>query len=381
MGIVLNLSITSSASEAVAAPKAAAPRFHALKVTDVRRETDEATSLAFAVPEELADDYRFIQGQYLTLKATIDGEELRRPYSICCGLDEGELRVAVKRLPGGRFSGFVNESVAVGDVIDVMTPSGNFHVPLAPEAARHYVGFAGGSGITPFMSIIKTVLAREPESRFTLFYGNRGFDAIMFRDVLADLKDAYLDRLRVFHVLSDDIPELPLFGGLLDEAKIRELTAKLVDVDAVDYFFICGPGPMMEAAKTVLRENGVDDARVKLEVFGTPAPHAGALRSSEPQVIDGRSCEVTIIQHGNRTRITVPYEGQPVLDAALARKLDLPFACKGGVCCTCKARLVEGEVRMDINYGLEPDEIAAGYILTCQSHPLTETLVVDYDDR
>jgi ring-1,2-phenylacetyl-CoA epoxidase subunit PaaE len=359
----------------------AAPRFHPLKVVDVRKETDEATSLAFEVPAELADVYRFIQGQYLTLKAEINGEELRRPYSVCAGLDEGELRVAVKQLPGGRFSGYVNQQVAPGDVIDVMTPMGNFHVPLDPDAARHYVGIAGGSGITPFMSIIKTVLAREPESRFTLFYGNRGFDAIMFRDTLADLKDVYLDRLRVFHVLSEDIPELPLFGGLLDEDKIRDLAAKLIDTGSVDHFFICGPGPMMEAAKTVLKDLGIDDAKVKLEVFGTPAPHAGALRPSEPQVIDGRSSDVTIGLNGNRTKITVPYEGTPVLDAALERKLDLPFACKGGVCCTCKARLVEGEVRMDINYGLEPDEVDAGYILTCQSHPLTDKLVVDYDDR
>ena len=361
--------------------KAAVPVFHALTVRDVRKETDEATSLAFEVPAELKDAYSFIQGQYLTLKADIDGEELRRPYSICCGLDEGELRVAVKKLPGGRFSGFVNGDVKPGDVIDVMTPMGNFHVPIEPDRARRYVGFAGGSGITPFMSIIKTVLAREPHSEFTLFYGNRSFDTIMFREALADLKDRYLGRLRVFHVLSDDIPELPLFGGLLDQDKINELSSKLIDLEAVDTFFICGPGPMMEAAKTVLRERGVDDAKVKLEVFGTPAPHAGALRKDDPVEADGRTSEVTVILNGNRTKIAVPFQGTAVLDAALERKLDLPFACKGGVCCTCKAKLVEGEVSMDVNYGLEPDEIEAGYILTCQSHPLTEKLVVDYDDR
>ena len=378
MVTVLNLSITSSASDV---KPSAVPVFHALTVRDVRKETDEATSLAFDVPAELKDDYSFIQGQYLTLKAEIGGEELRRPYSICCGIDEGELRVAVKQLPGGRFSGFVNGHVKPGDVIDVMTPMGNFHVPIEPDRAKRYVGFAGGSGITPFMSIIKTVLAREPEAEFTLFYGNRGFDTIMFRDALADLKDRYLGRLRVFHVLSDDVPELPLFGGLLDQDKIGELASKLIDLDATDTFFICGPGPMMEAAKTVLKERGVDDARVKLEVFGTPAPHAGALRTDEPVASDGRTSEVTVILNGNRTRIAVPFSGMPVLDAALERKLDLPFACKGGVCCTCKAKLVEGEVSMDVNYGLEPDEIEAGYILTCQSHPLTEKLVVDYDDR
>jgi len=378
----LSLSTISSASELVVEPpRSASPRFHALTVRDVRKETDEATSLAFDLPRDLQDDYRFIQGQYLTLKAEIGGEELRRPYSICCGVDEGELRVAVKRLPGGRFSGFVNDAVKPGDVIDVMTPMGNFHVPLDAGSARHYVGIAGGSGITPFMSIIRTVLAGEPGSRFTLFYGNRGFDAIMFRDALADLKDIYLDRLRVFHVLSDDLPELPLFGGLLDRDKIRDLADSLIDVSEVDHFFICGPGPMMEAAKTVLRELGVNDAKVKLEVFGTPAPHAGALRPDAAVPTDDRTSSVTIVLNGNRTRIAVPFEGMPVLDAALDRKLDLPFACKGGVCCTCKAKLVEGEVRMDVNYGLEPDEIAAGYILTCQSHPLTETLIVDYDDR
>lgn len=375
-------STTSSASDvAVETRSAAAPTFHALKVVDVRKETEEATSLAFEVPCALASDYSFIQGQYLTLKSQISGEELRRPYSICCGLDEGELRVAVKKLPGGRFSGFVNDAVQPGDMIDVMTPMGNFHVPITPDQAKHYVGFAGGSGITPFMSIIKTVLAREPDSRFTLFYGNRGFDTIMFRDALADLKDIYLGRLRVFHILSDDIPDLPLFGGMLNDDKIRELSGKLIDVDQVDTFFICGPGPMMEAARTVLKDCGAEDARVKLEVFGTPAPHASALRSNEPEVFDDRTSEVTIVLNGNATKIAVPYEGTSVLDAALDRKLDLPFACKGGVCCTCKAKLVEGEVRMDVNYGLEPGEIEAGYILTCQSHPLTETLVVDYDDR
>ena len=306
-----------------------APRFHALKVVDVRRETDEATSLAFEVPCELKADYSFVQGQYLTLKSEIEGQELRRPYSICTGLDDGELRVAVKKLPGGRFSSFVNDYVSPGDLIDVMTPMGNFHVPLAPDAERHYVGFAGGSGITPFMSIIRTVLAREPQSRFTLFYGNRSFDTIMFRDALADLKDVYLDRLRVFHILSDDIPEIPLFGGLLDEDKIRELSGALIDVGDIHTFFICGPGPMMEAAKTVLSDLEVEPGRIKLEVFGTPAPHAGALRQDEPEVIDDRVSEVIVVLNGNATRIAVPYEGTAVLDAALDRKLDLPVRLQG----------------------------------------------------
>jgi ring-1,2-phenylacetyl-CoA epoxidase subunit PaaE len=359
----------------------AVPQFFSLKITDVRRETDEATSLAFDVPSELRDAYGYAQGQYLTLKADVEGEELRRPYSICSAIDEGEMRVAVKRLPGGRFSNFVNDNVKPGDSIDVMTPLGNFYVPLDPAAERHYVGFAGGSGITPFMSIIKTVLAHEPKSRFTLIYGNRATPAIMFREALGDLKDRYLDRLRVVHVLSDEVPDTPLLAGLLNEDKIRELLENLVDVAQTDYFFVCGPGPMMDAAQTVLRDLGVDDKRVKLEIFGTPAPHASAQPQQKNGATDGRTAEVAVLLHGRRTDVAVPFEGESVLDAALARNLDLPFACKGGVCCTCKAKLVEGEVRMDVNYGLEPDEIAAGYILTCQSHPVTDKLVVDYDDR
>jgi ring-1,2-phenylacetyl-CoA epoxidase subunit PaaE len=359
----------------------AVPQFHALKIIDVRAETPEATSLAFEVPPELEAAYAYVQGQYLTLKADVAGEDLRRPYSICSGVGEGELRVAVKRLPGGRFSNFVNDAARPGDTIDVMTPIGNFYVPTDATAQRHYVGIAGGSGITPFMSIVKTVLAREPGSTFTLFYGNRSGATIMFRDTLGDLKDRYMGRLRVFHVLSDEVPETPLFAGLLDEAKIRELLGSLVDVRDVDHFFICGPGPMMDAARKVLSEAGVADARVKLEIFGTPPPHASAQPKAMNGADTGRMAQVAVLLHGRRTDVTVPFEGTSVLDAALARNLDLPFACKGGVCCTCKAKLVEGEVRMDVHYGLEPEEVAAGYILTCQSHPVTDRLVVDYDDR
>jgi len=357
------------------------PQFHPLKVREVRRETDEATSVAFDVPDDLADDYRFIQGQYLTLRADVNGEDLRRPYSICTGLDDGELRVAVKRLPGGRFSNHVNDTLAPGDEIDVMTPMGTFHVPLDADRGRNYVGIAGGSGITPFMSIIATVLAREPKSTFTLFYGNRTIASIMFRTALGDLKDRFMGRLRVYHILSDETPETSLFAGLLDGAKIRELLDGLVDVERVDHFFICGPEPMMDAAREVLTQLDVGDERIKLELFGTPAPHAGAVRVPTNGADIGPAADVDILLNGVRTKVRVPREGASVLDAALARNLDLPFACKGGVCCTCKARLLEGEVRMDVSYGLEPDEMEAGYILTCQSHPVTDKLVVDYDDR
>lgn len=350
--------------------------FHRLRVADVRRETDEATSIAFEVPPDLAGEYAFVPGQYLTLKATIDGHELRRPYSICSGLGEGELRVAVKQIPDGRFSSFANAVLRQGDTIEVLPPQGRFCIDFDPAARRHYVGLAGGSGITPFMSIIKSVLKAEPKSEFTLFYGNRTVNGIIFHDELEDLKDRYLGRLRLFHVLSDEIPNVPLFGGLMTEEKVTALLQSLIDVDDVDCFLLCGPGPMTEGARHALATLGVPEEKVKFELFGTPPPQAGPRRVVQP---DGRVAEVTVIRHGITTSFKLPFDGDPILDTALANKVDLPFACKGGVCCTCRAKLLEGEVSMDVNYGLEKDEIEAGYILTCQSRPLTEKLVVDYD--
>ena len=351
--------------------------FHRLTVTDVRRETDEAVSIAFHVPDELKDSFRFIQGQYLTLRATVAGEELRRPYSVCVAPEEGELRICVKRLHGGRFSSFVNDKVKPGHTIDVMAPIGRFHAPDEPGAARHYVGFAGGSGITPVMSNLRAVMGREPQSRFTLFYGNRTARSIIFRDELADLKDRFMGRLRVFHVLSGEGLENDLFGGLMDEAKVRELSMRLIDVGDVDWFFICGPGPMMDGAAAALAGLGVPESKVRIESFGD-RPYASQL--APPPADDAApAADVEVRFAGITTRIRVPFAGQPILDAVHAARIDAPYACKGGVCCSCRARLVEGEVEMDIVYGLEPDEIAAGYILTCQSHPTTPRVVIDYD--
>jgi ring-1,2-phenylacetyl-CoA epoxidase subunit PaaE len=254
---------------------------------------------------------------------------------------------------------------------------GRFYALSEPEAARHYVGFAGGSGITPVMSNLRAALMREPRSRFTLFYGNRNARSIIFRDQLADLKDRFMGRLRVFHVLSDEIPDIELFGGLMDEAKVRELSTQLIDVDAVDWFFICGPGPMMDAAAAALAGLGVPESKVKIESFGS-RPFASQL-APPPSDAGAAAADVEVTLRGITTRIRVPFAGQPILDAVHAAKIDAPYACKGGVCCSCRARLVEGEVDMDVVYGLEPDEIAAGYILTCQSHPKTERVVIDYD--
>jgi ring-1,2-phenylacetyl-CoA epoxidase subunit PaaE len=356
------------------------PEFHTLTVKEVRKETDDATSVAFVVPEELSEAFKFTQGQYLTLRATVNGEELRRPYSVCVAPDSGELRVCVKRLHEGRFSSFVNDVLKVGDTIDVMAPIGRFHAPLEPSAAKSYLFIAGGSGITPVISNIRTILTKEPESEITLIYGNRRGRDIIFREALADLKDLYLSRLQVFHVLSDEIPDIPLFAGMLTEEKIDELVSTLCDVSDLDWAFICGPGPVMDGGKAALKSIGMPEDRIKIESFGE-RPVAGDVKAkgNGAAVGDGRMAEVDVILRGLRTRISVPFEGAPILDVAHEAKVDVPFACKGGVCCTCRAKLIEGEVDMDIVYGLEPDEIEAGYILTCQSHPKTDKVVVDYD--
>ena len=354
----------------------ARPQFHTLTVSDVRKETEGATSVAFAVPGDLAEAYRFTQGQYLTLRTEVDGHDLRRPYSVCVAPDAGELRVCVKKLPGGRFSGFVNDNLQAGDKIDVMAPMGRFHAPLEAGEPKSYLFIAAGSGITPVISNIATILAAEPAAEVTLIYGNRRQRDIIFLGALADLKDRFIDRLRIFHVLSDEAASTELFSGLLTQDKIAELATRLVDLENLDWAFICGPGPVMDGGKAALEGLGMAPDRIKIESFGD-RPHASAL-DSEPED-SGDAAEVDIVYRGRRTQIAVPRSGTAILDAAHAAGIDVPFACKGGVCCTCKAKLIEGEVSMDVVYGLEPDEIAAGYILTCQSHPTTEKLVVDYD--
>ncbi|MBN9427019.1 MAG: phenylacetate-CoA oxygenase/reductase subunit PaaK [Burkholderiales bacterium] len=360
------------------------PSFHPLRVLDRRAETADSISLAFDVPSALRDHYRFKAGQFLTLRTAIDGAEQRRSYSICVGVDDyerrGELRIAIKRVPGGLFSNWANDQIRVGQTLDVMTPDGRFFVPLDAGRARHHVGFAGGSGITPMLSLIATTLAAEPASRFTLVYGNRGTASIMFVEALEDLKNRYLGRLRLYHVLSDEAQEVPLFNGLLDEAKCGEFLDALIPPATIDEAFVCGPDPMMNAAEAALRARGLAPARIHIERFGVPLPAAGSLRAAAP-MIDGPRAAVSVIVDGKARELQVPFEGQVILDAGLAAGINLPYACKGGVCCTCRARVLEGQVRMDKNYTLEEQEIADGYVLTCQSHPLTERVVLSYDDR
>jgi ring-1,2-phenylacetyl-CoA epoxidase subunit PaaE len=354
-----------------------APRFHRLVVKNLRRETRDAVSLTFAIPDELQDEYRFSPGQYLTLRAMMDGEEVRRSYSICSGPDDGELRIAVKKVDGGAFSNWAADELKSGDEIDVMTPTGRFGIAPSPEAARIHVGFAAGSGITPVLSIIKGVLANEPDSRFFLFYGNRSPDGMLFREALEQLKDRFIERFSVFHVISGEQQDIPILHGRLDGEKVRVLLRSLVPAARIDHVFICGPTGMSEEIEATCRDIGIPADRIHIERFvsglgGKPRPKAVVPASAPPKafaalVIDGKRREVPVA------------EGEAILDAALRAGVDLPFACKGGMCSTCRARLVEGETKMDVNYSLEPWELEKGFILTCQARPVTKRIVVDYD--
>lgn len=353
------------------------PRFHRLAVKDLRRETPDAISLTFAIPDELKDAYRFSPGQYLTLRTTMDGEEVRRSYSICSGPDDGEMRIAVKKVDGGAFSSWAADELKSGDEIDVMTPTGRFGIAPVPDTARIHVGFAAGSGITPVLSIIKGVLAREPSSRFFLFYGNRSTGSMLFREALEQLKDRFIERLAVFHVISGEEQDIPILHGRLDGEKVRVLLRSLVPANAIDHVFICGPTGMSEEIEATCREIGIPDDRIHVERFvsglgGKPRPKAVVPAGAPPKAF------ASLIIDGKRREVPVA-EGEAILDAALRAGVDLPFACKGGMCSTCRARLVEGEARMDVNYSLEPWELEKGFVLTCQAKPVTGHVVVDYD--
>lgn len=358
-----------------------APRFHALTVADIRRETDDAVSIAFAVPEPLREDYRFAAGQYLTLKATIDGREVRRSYSICSSPSDGELRVAVRRVDGGLFSSFANDDIRPGDTMQVMTPDGRFTFSPDPDRAGHYVAFAAGSGITPVLSMITTALTAEPKSEVTLVYGNRSTRSALFREELEDLKNRFPARLSLVHVLSREAQDVPLLTGRIDAEKAAGIIDGLVDTASTDAFWLCGPQAMIDTVSAALLSRGVDRAAIRFELF-TPADDGNA----KPKRVAAPGEElplrhIAVIVDGHRTEFDMVDDGTAILDAALGHHADLPYACKGGMCCTCRAKLVEGEVAMDKTYSLEPEEIAAGYVLTCQATPKSGRVVLDYDQR
>lgn len=352
-------------------------RFHQLSVTDVRKTIRDAVVVTLRPVN--GGDFDFTQGQYLTFRQDFDGTELRRSYSICAGKDDGVLQVGIKRVEGGAFSTWANDTLSPGMVLDAMEPMGSFHTPITPERGKTYLGFAGGSGITPVLSILRTVLAREPQSSFTLVYANRGVNTIMFREELEDLKNQYMGRLTVVHILESDAQDIDLFTGRVDAAKCEALFAHWIDVDTVDTAFICGPEPMMLGIAAALRDHDLSDAQIKFELFASAQPgrlHRKA--ESGDAASAAKSTEATVTMDGSSRSFTMD-KHQTVLDAALENALDAPFACKAGVCSTCKCRLLEGEVEMVANHALEDYEVEQGYILSCQSFPVTDRVVVDYD--
>lgn len=353
--------------------------FEQLTVREVRRETNDCVSIAFEIPETLKNSFQFLQGQHITLKTKIDGEEVRRSYSICSSPLDHELRVAVKKVPKGVFSTYANEVLKAGDQLDVMPPMGKFFTPLIPGQKKNYVGFAAGSGITPLISIIKTTLQTEEESTFTLVYGNRNRHSIIFRETLEALKNKYMNRFRLIHILSRETTETPLNSGRIDADKCLLLCDKTIDIQQTDEFFLCGPEEMIFAVKNVLEQQHVPTQKIHFELFTTAGQQHKKIHQQEEDIDKGPKSKITVTLDGISFDFELSQKGDAILDAALKHGADLPYACKGGVCCTCRAKLVEGEVDMEVNYGLEPDEIEQGFILTCQSHPKSEKVVVDFD--
>lgn len=355
-------------------------RFHPLTVTDIRRETRDAVVVTLTPSGEDSAAFDFTQGQYLTFRHLFDGEELRRSYSICTGKDDGCLKVGIKRVDGGFFSTWANETLKVGDTLEAMPPMGTFFTALEPEVAKHYLGFAGGSGITPLLSIIKTVLAREPRARFTLVYANRQISSIMFREELEDLKNLYLGRLSVLHVLRSEAQDIDLFTGRIDADKCAALFKHWIDIKSITTAFICGPEPMMLTIAASLRDHGLRDAQIKFELFASSKPGRARRRIDAVASADQASmCEATVTLDGATRTFKFPKQGVSLLDAAIENAMDVPYACKAGVCSTCRAKVIEGEAEMEINHALEDYEVRQGYVLTCQCFPLSDRIVVSYD--
>ncbi|HEY2444857.1 MAG TPA: ferredoxin--NADP reductase [Rhizomicrobium sp.] len=353
--------------------------FHALKIAEVRRETADAVSLRFDVPEDLREAFAFQAGQHLTLKTEIDGEDMRRTYSVCVAPSENEMRIAIKQMPAGKFSTWANANLREGQTIDVLPPMGRFVLPDGDGPAPHYVALSGGSGITPVISILKTVLHTKPGGRVTLLYGNRDTASIMFLEELAALKNRYLERLEVYHFLENEAEEIELFNGRLDRAKCEEVLSSLVDVKAADAFFICGPGPMMDAAEAVLLSQGIPAERIFIERFTTSALSAEQVARNEALQQKAAGTNLLVTLDGRRSRIRFDVGRGNILESVQAAGLPAPYACKSGVCTTCRAKILSGTVEMKKNYGLSESEIGQGYVLTCQAVPTSNEVALSYD--
>ncbi len=353
-------------------------QFHALTVAEVRRETPDSVSVRFAVPDALLPTFAFLPGQYLTLRATIGGEEIRRSYSICSGLDDGDLRVGVKKVRGGAFSTFANENLKPGDTVDVMPPDGRF--TAMPEAAnrRHVLGVAAGSGITPVLSIIRSLLAREPETRVTLVYGNRTTTGVMFAEEIEDLKNRHLGRFGVAHILSREPQDVEILSGRIDAAKLRALAAGVLDLASVTDAYVCGPEGMVDEVKTGLAALGLAPERIRTELFTASAPRRN-FTSPAGDAAAAVLAAVSVRLDGARHTFDMLAGDESVIAAAARAGLELPYSCKGGMCCTCRCRVDEGTAEMAVNYSLEEWEMKAGFVLACQARPTTATLALDFD--
>lgn len=350
-------------------------KFYPIKLKEVQKTTEDATVLSFEVPDELKETFKYREGQYLTLKAIIKGEEVRRSYSLCSSPLDDEWKVAVKKIEEGRFSTFANDELKAGDQLEVMPPNGRFYCDIEPQKQKSYVAFAAGSGITPINSIIKTHLNQEENASFSLFFQNRSVQSIMLREEIEGLKNQFLGRFELYHFLTQEERDAPLFNGRIDKEKLDEINDKILDFNTVDDFFICGPTDLIFMIRDYLIEKGIDEKKIHFELFNTPTKKKKKATTSNNKDLS----DVSIINNGTKISFKMPQNGENILDAALRNNADLPFACKGGVCCTCRAKLMEGDVEMEVNYALEKDEVEAGYILTCQSIPKSQKILVDFD--
>ncbi|QOL51315.1 1,2-phenylacetyl-CoA epoxidase subunit PaaE [Massilia litorea] len=355
-------------------------KFYPLTVAKVKHETRDAVAVTFAVPPELKSTFAYQQGQHLTLRAQISGEDVRRSYSICSAVQDEQLRVAIKKTPGGLFSNWANDSLQAGATLEVMPPMGHFNVPLDPDSERHYLAFAAGSGITPILSIIKTTLLAEPKSRFTLVYGNRASSSVIFRDELTDLKDIYMGRLKLVYVMSREQQDIELFNGRITGEKCSAFLRHWIDVQDIDVAFICGPEDMMHGVSKSLQDAGMAKEKIRIELFAASIPK----HEHKPRpIVEGarHQTEVTVIMDGSAASFTMDKDKESILDAGLRAGIDMRYSCKGGVCSTCRCKVVEGNVEMDVNYALEDYEVARGFVLSCQAFPITDTVIVDFDQH
>lgn len=351
-------------------------QFHSIQISDIVKTTPDCSVVTFDISDELKEAFAYKQGQYLTLKADIKGEEVRRSYSLCSSPIDDQWQVAVKKIEDGRFSTFVNDVLKVGDTLEVMSPNGRFFTEVNPEKKKRYVAFAAGSGITPINSIIKTHLNQELDSTFSLFYLNQSVQTMILREEIEGLKNQFLGRYELYHFLTKEMRDAPLFNGRFTEEKLQTISEKIIDFKSVDEFFICGPTEMIFMIRDFLYAQGVEESKVHFELFGTPT------KTVKKKVLDVNNkdvSDVSIITNGIRVSFKMTQNGENILDAAMRNNADLPFACKGGVCCTCKAKLIEGVAPMNVNYALEKDEVEQGYILTCQAIPKSSKIVVDFD--